>query len=214
MSSFAPLVRNGDHMTKTVDFIFDFASPNAYYAHRVIPGIEERTGAIFRYVPCLLGGIFKATGNQAPMITYANIKGKLAYDMLESRRFMARHGIDKFNMNPHFPVNTLLIMRGAIVAEADGRLPDYVEAVFHHMWEEPKKMDDPDIVAAALSQSGFDGNALLARTQEDAIKTKLVANTQAAVERGAFGIPTFYVGDEMFFGKERLGQIEELLGSR
>jgi 2-hydroxychromene-2-carboxylate isomerase len=198
-------------VTKTVDFIFDFASPNAYFVHKVVPVIGARTGARFNYVPCLLGGIFKATGNQAPMIANANIKGKSAYDTLETQRFIARHGLNQFKFNPNFPVNTLLIMRGAIAAEQDGKLMPYIEAVLHHMWEDPKKMDDPEVAAVALSSSGFDGPSLLAKTQDDAIKAKLVANTEMAVSRGAFGIPTFYVGDEMFFGKERLGQIEELL---
>jgi 2-hydroxychromene-2-carboxylate isomerase len=195
----------------TVDFIFDFASPNAYLVHKVLPGVVQRTGAAVNYIPCLLGGIFRATGNQAPMIQNANIKNKSAYDMLEFRRFIARHKLSAFVMNPHFPVNTLLIMRGAIVAQQDGVLDRYVDAVLHHMWEAPKKMDDPAIAAAALSESGFDGAALLARTQQDDVKATLMANTESAVARGAFGIPTFFVGDEMFFGKERLGQVEEAL---
>ncbi len=194
-----------------LDFIFDVASPNAYLAYRALPGVLERTGASLTVVPCLLGGIFKATGNQAPMLAFASIKNKLAYEQLEFRRFVQRHGLSAFTFNPHFPVNTLLIMRGAIVAEEDGRLDDYVEALLHHMWEAPKKMDDPDVAAAALSDSGFDGPALLARTQEPEIKAKLAANTARAVERGAFGVPTFFVGDAMFFGKERLGQVEEEL---
>jgi 2-hydroxychromene-2-carboxylate isomerase len=198
-------------MTKTVDFIFDVASPNAYFVHKVVPGIERRTGAKFNYIPCLLGGIFKATGNQAPMITFANVKGKVAYDMLEGQRFIKRHGLTAYTFNPHFPVNTLMMMRCAIVAEQDGELARYVDAVLHHMWEAPKKMDDPAVLVAALAESGFDGKAMLERTQNEAVKAKLVANTEAAVARGAFGVPTFYVGKEMFFGKERLGQVEELL---
>jgi 2-hydroxychromene-2-carboxylate isomerase len=195
----------------TVDFIFDFASPNAYFVHQVVPRIEARTGARFNYIPCLLGGIFRATGNQAPMITYANVPSKTAYDLLESKRFMARHNITRFTMNPHFPVNTLLVMRGALVAEMDGQLKSYIDVVLRHMWEEPKNMSDPNVAAAALSASGFDGHALLARTQDETVKAKLIANTDAAIDRGAFGVPTFYVGDQMFFGKERLGQVEELL---
>ena len=198
-------------MTKTVDFIFDFASPNAYFVHQVVPKIEARTGARFQYLPCLLGGIFRATGNQAPMITNANVRGKAAYDALETKRFMTRHDISQFRMNPHFPVNTLLVMRGALVAEMDGDLKRYIDVVLHHMWEQPKNMSDPEVVAAALSDSGFDGSAFVARAQADTVKSKLIANTDAAVRRGAFGVPTFYVGDEMFFGKERLGQVEELL---
>ncbi len=192
----------------TVDFIFDFASPNAYLSHHAIPGIEERTGAKFKYIPCLLGGIFKATGNQAPMIAFAGIKGKLEYDRLEMERFIKKHNIT-FNMNPHFPVNTLTIARGAIAAEIEGQLTEYIEAVLGHMWREPKKMDDPEVIVSALDASGFDGEAILEKTQDSAVKAKLVENTEAAVARGAFGIPTFYVGDEMFYGKDRLGQVEE-----
>jgi 2-hydroxychromene-2-carboxylate isomerase len=196
-------------MTKTVDFIFDFASPNAYMCHKVLPEIAARTGATFNYIPCLLGGIFKATGNQAPMMAFNGIKGKLEYDRLEIERFLKKHDLSKFAMNPHFPVNTLLLMRGAIAAEMDGRLMEYVDAGVAHMWEEGLKMDDPDVYAEAMTKAGFDGADLLARTQDPAVKQKLVDNTSAAVERGCFGIPTFFVGNEMFFGKERLGQMEE-----
>ncbi len=194
---------------KTIDFIFDFASPNAYLVHKVLPGMAAANGASVNYIPCLLGGIFKATNNKAPMIQFADIQNKREYDMLEFRRFIARHGLTKFEMNPHFPVNTLLIMRAAIVAQRDGRLMDYVDAVMHLMWEAPHKMDDPGVAAAALSAHGFDGPALLAQTQDEAIKAQLAQNTQAAVAHGAFGIPTFFVGEEMFFGKERLGQVME-----
>lgn len=196
-------------MTKTVDFIFDFASPNAYLCHKVLPEISARTGAAFNYIPCLLGGIFKSTGNQAPMMAFNGIKGKLEYDGLEMQRFIKKHALTKFAMNPHFPVNTLLLMRGAVAAEMDGRLMAYVDAGVAHMWEEGLKMDDPDVYADAMTKAGFDGADLLARTQDPAVKQKLVDNTAAAVERGCFGIPTFYVGDEIFFGKERLGQMEE-----
>ncbi|MGP1284154.1 MAG: 2-hydroxychromene-2-carboxylate isomerase [Parasphingopyxis sp.] len=196
-------------MSVTVDFIFDFASPNAYLVHRVLPGIVERTGATFRYIPCLLGGIFKATGNQAPMIAYAPIPNKLAYEQLEFRRFIESHALSDFNFNPHFPVNTVLLQRGALAAEREGRLMDYVEAGLHHMWEAPKKMDDAEVYADAMRESGFDGAALVEAAQDPAIKQALIDNSSAAVERGAFGIPTFFVGDEMFFGKERLGQVED-----
>ncbi|WP_299321800.1 2-hydroxychromene-2-carboxylate isomerase [Parasphingopyxis sp.] len=198
-------------MSTTVDFIFDFASPNAYLVHRVLPGIAERTGATFNYIPCLLGGIFKATGNKAPMVAYAPIPNKLAYEQLEFGRFIAKHQLSDFTFNPHFPVNTVLLQRGALVAERDGRLMDYVEAGLHHMWEAPKKMDDPEAYAAAMDESGFDGTALVEGAQDAGIKQKLIDNTSTAVERGAFGIPTFYVGDDMFFGKERLGQLEEAI---
>ena len=199
-------------MTKTLELIFDFGSPNAYLCMKALPELLDRTGADLTITPCLLGGIFKATGNKAPMVQYADAPAKLAYENLEMRRFIERHGLTKFRINPHFPVNTLTIMRGAIVAEDEGVLDDYVDAVNRAMWEEGLKMDDPEVIAAYLSANGFDGPALLARTQEPAIKAKLAQNTEAAVARGAFGIPTFFVRDEMFFGKDRLAQVEEALG--
>lgn len=198
-------------MSVTVDFIFDFGSPNAYLAHRILPAITQRTGATFRHVPCLLGGIFKATGNQPPMVAFGPVKGKMEYEMLENRRFIARHGLTRFQFNPHFPVNTLMLMRGAIAADVDGRLAEYVEAGLAAMWEQGLKMDEPDVYVTAMTKAGFDGASLLERMQDAAIKTKLVENTAAAVDRGAFGIPTFYVGEEMFFGKDRLGQVEEAI---
>ena len=196
---------------KTLELIFDFGSPNAYLTLKVLPELLERTGADLIITPCLLGGIFKATGNKAPMIQYAEAPAKLAYENLEMQRFIARHGLTKFRLNPHFPVNTLTIMRGAIVAEDEGNLDDYVDAVNRAMWEDELKMDDPEAIATFLSANGFDGPALLARTQEPEIKAKLVANTETAVARGVFGIPTFFVGDEMFFGKDRLDQVAEAL---
>ena len=198
-------------MTKTVEFLFDFGSPNAYLSHRVVPAIEVRTGARFVYTPVLLGGIFKLTNNQSPIVAFANVKNKLDYEMLETRRFVARHKLDAFTFNPHFPVNTLQIMRGAVAAEAEGMLAAYVEAVFQHMWERPKKMDDPEVIRAALTESGLDAERLLARTQDPRVKDTLAANTQRAVERGAFGVPTFFVGKEMYFGKDRLRDVEEEL---
>ena len=198
-------------MPKTIDFIFDFASPNAYFSHKALSGVLERTGATANYIHCLLGGIFKATGNQPPMMAFAGIKGKNEYDMLEIRRFIAKHQINKFTMNEAFPMNTVLIQRAALVAEQDGRQAEFIEAGLACMWEDNKKMDDADVFVAAITEKGFDGADLLARTQDPAIKAKLIANTEAAVERGVFGIPTFFVGDEMFFGKDRLGQVEEEL---
>ncbi len=198
-------------VTKTLELIFDFGSPNAYLAMKALPELLDRTGADLLITPCLLGGVFKATGNKAPMIQYADAPAKLAYENLEMRRFIEKHGLNKFRINPHFPVNTLTIMRGAIVADDEGALDDYIDAVNRAMWEDGLKMDDPEVIATFLSANGFDGPALLARTQEPEIKAKLVANTEAAVARGVFGIPTFFVGDAMFFGKDRLGQVEAAL---
>ncbi len=197
-------------MGKSVEFIFDFGSPNAYLAYRALPPILQRTGAELVLTPCLLGGIFKATGNQAPMLAFANIRGKLDYDMLEMRRFVARHGLSKFRLNPHFPINTLLLMRGMIAAGAE-RQRAYVEAVLAAMWEDGQAMGEPAVVARVLGAAGLDADAILAGAQTDAVKQTLVANTAAAVARGVFGIPTFFVGSEMFFGKDRLGQLEECL---
>ena len=198
-------------MPKTLDFIFDFASPNAYLAYKTLPQILARTGAELNLIPCLLGGIFKSTGNQAPMLAFGGIKGKLEYDQLEMRRFIEKHELSDFKFNPHFPVITLLMMRAALVAELDGRLIEYVDAGLKMMWEDGLKMDDPAVFVEAMTAAGFDGAALAERTQDPVIKAKLAENTEAAVARGAFGIPTFYVGEEMFFGKERLGQVEEAL---
>jgi len=195
------------------EFLFDFGSPNAYLAHQVVPDIEKRTGAKFVYVPVLLGGIFKATGNKSPMEAYGHIANKIAYEQLETRRFVARHKLDKYKFNPFFPVNTLGIMRGAVAAEQRGELPAYMNAVFHHMWEEPRKMDDPAVIRAALLESGLDADALLAAAQTPEVKEKLIGNTQAAVARGVFGIPTFFVNGEIFFGKDRLRDVEDALAA-
>ena len=195
------------------EFLFDFGSPNAFLVHRVIPEIEARTGAKFDYVPVLLGGVFKATGNKSPMEAFGHIPSKMAYEQLETQRFIRRHAITDFQFNPFFPVNTLNLMRMAVAAQAEGILPRYMDAVFHHMWIAPKKMDDPEIVKAALAESGLDP-ALLDRAQAPEVKAGLIANTEAAVKRGVFGIPTFFVGDEIFFGKDRLRDVEDAIAGR
>jgi 2-hydroxychromene-2-carboxylate isomerase len=195
-------------MSGKVEFHFDFGSPNAYFAHRVIPAIESRTGATFVYVPVLLGGVFKLTGNVSPAVSLQGIKNKPEYQALETRRFLARHAIETFQFNPHFPVNTLQIMRGAIVAQRDGCLDRYVDEVFRHMWSEPKKLDDPAVIADALTASGFDAARILAGGQDPEVKARLLANTEASVARGVFGSPSFFVGDELFFGKDRLDDVE------
>ena len=194
-----------------LEFMFDFASPNAYYCMQVLPDILERTGAEMEVVPVLLGGLFKLTGNQAPFVAFGGIKGKLDYDMLESKRFMEKHGITKFEFNPNFPMNTITIMRGLVAAGELGVADAYRDVVLAAMWEQGKKMDDPEVVASVWREGGLDADALLELIQTDPVKEKLKQTTQAAADRGAFGVPTFFVGDEIFFGKERLGQIEEEL---
>jgi 2-hydroxychromene-2-carboxylate isomerase len=198
---------------KTVEFHFDFGSPNAYFTHKLIPGIEARTGARFTYVPVLLGGVFKLTNNQPPMLAFSGVKNKLAYQHVEIERFIKRHGLTAFRMNPHFPVNTLLVMRGAVVAGMDGVLPAYVDAVFAAMWEDERNMADPTIAAAVLVKAGLDGGALLARTQDQDVKDELTDNTAMSVARGAFGSPTFFVEGEMYFGKDRMGEVEEAIAA-
>ena len=194
-----------------VEFHFDFGSPNAYLAHCVIPDIEQRTGARFRYVPILLGGVFKLTGNRSPIEAFAGVRNKLEYERLETDRFIRRHGITRFRGNPHFPVNTLRLMRGAVAADMDGMLAEYVGMVFHHMWEEPKKLDDADVMRAALDASGLDGARMVQRTEDPAVKQRLIANTEQSVGRGSFGAPTFFIGDQIFFGKDRLRDVEEAI---
>jgi len=197
-----------------VIFYFDFGSPNAYLAHKVIPAIEARTGANFTYVPALLGGIFKATGNRSPAEAFAGIPLKLAYEGKETRRFLARHGIADYAPNPHFPVNTLLIMRGAVAAKRLGLFEPYVEAVYRAMWVDRLKMDDPAVVKATLDAAGLPADQLLALTQDPDVKAELIANTEAAVAHGVFGSPSFLVGDELFFGKDRLRDVEEEIAAQ
>jgi len=196
-----------------IELLFDFGSPNAYLVWQVLPDLAARHDADLRVVPCLLGGLFKRTGNQAPMLAFAGIKGKLDYDMLETRRFIARHGLARFRMNPHFPVNTLLLMRGLIAARHRGEEAAYIAAGLAAMWEDERKMDDPDTFVAVFDAAGLDGAALLAATQDAQIKAELVAATEAAAARGAFGIPTLWVDGEIYFGKERLAQIEDQLAT-
>jgi 2-hydroxychromene-2-carboxylate isomerase len=192
-----------------VEFHFDFGSPNAYLAERVLPAIEQRTGVKFDYVPVLLGGVYKATNNMSPADSLRGIRNKPEYNALETRRFIARHNITGFKSNPFFPVNTLMLMRGAVAAQFEDMFEPYFRAAYHHMWEAPKKMDDPAIFRDAFLASDIDIDRLIARAREDDVKKKLIENTHDAVERGTFGSPTFFVGNEMFFGKDQLRDVEE-----
>ena len=196
-----------------VEFHFDFGSPNAYLSHLVIPALEKRTGVELEYVPVLLGGVFKLTGNRSPAESFAGIKNKPQYEQLEMDRFIRRHGITRFRMNPYFPVNTLAVMRGALAARSLGVFDRYVDEVYRHMWAEPKKLDDPAVLHAALTESGLDAERILALIETREIKDELLENTRRSVERGTFGSPTFYVGDEIFFGKDRLRDVEEMISS-
>jgi 2-hydroxychromene-2-carboxylate isomerase len=192
-----------------VEFLFDFGSPNAYLAQLLIPAIERRTGVKFDYVPVLLGGIFKATGNRSPAESLRGIKNKPEFMAIETQRFIRRHNITTFRQNPFFPVNTLMLMRGAVAAEVEGVFEAYFRAAYHHMWEEPKKMDDLEVFRAAFKASGLDIDRLMARAQQGDVKQRLIDLTNDAVNRGAFGSPTFFVGNEMFFGKDQLRDVED-----
>jgi 2-hydroxychromene-2-carboxylate isomerase len=196
-----------------VEFHFDFGSPNAYLSHLVLPEIEKRTGVKFEYVPVLLGGVFKATNNRSPAQSLVGIKNKPEYERIEMNRFIKRHGITRFKSNPFFPVNTLMMMRGAVAARQLCVFERYVDEMFRNMWGDPKKMDDPSIYRAALDEVGLPTAKIVELIETQPVKDELIANTQRSVERGTFGSPTFYVGDEIFFGKDRLRDVEELIAA-
>jgi 2-hydroxychromene-2-carboxylate isomerase len=198
-------------MTKRLEFIFDFGSPNAYLAYRVLPPILARTGAELVITPCLLGGLFKLTDNRPPLVAFAGVKGKVEYEKLEIKRFIAKHGLTKFRMNPHFPVNTLMLMRGLVAARLRGDEAAYLEVGLQGLWEEGLKLDDKEVLARRTAEAGLDATRLLEDAQLPGVKQSLAETTDAVARRGAFGIPTFFVGEEMFFGKERLAQVEEEL---
>jgi 2-hydroxychromene-2-carboxylate isomerase len=193
----------------TVEFHFDFGSPNAYLSHLVLPQIEKRTGVKFEYVPILLGGVFKLTNNRSPAQSLVGIKNKPEYERLEMTRFIRRHGITRFQRNPFFPVNTLMLMRGDGAAQSLSVFERYVDEMYRHMWAEPKKLDDPNMLRAALEESGLDSERFFALIQTPEVKDRLLENTRRSVERGTFGAPTFFVGEEIFFGKDRLRDVEE-----
>ena len=199
----------GSEPVTEVQFLFDFGSPNAFLSHRVIPEIEQRTGVRFAYVPILLGGLFKLTGNQSPAAAFAGIKNKPEYNRLEMQRFIARHDIADFVFNPHFPVNTLQLMRGAVAAQELGVFGRYVDAIYDAMWTDGLDLGQPEVVAATLTAAGLPVEPLLALSQAPEIKQRLLDNTQRAFERGAFGSPSFLVGNELYFGKDRLREVEE-----
>ena len=201
-------------MSVSIEFHFDFGSPNAYLCHLVIPDLEKRTGKPVEYVPILLGGVFKATNNVSPAISLQGIKNKGEYQALEIQRFLVRYGITDFARNPFFPVNTLKIMRGAIAAQRLDCFDRYVAEVYRHMWAEPKKMDEPDVIRQALESAALPVDEIFAGMVLPETKQALIANTNRSVEMGAFGSPTFFVDGEIFFGKDKLWEVEEMLSSQ
>lgn len=196
-------------MSLKVEFHFDFGSPNAYFAHRVIPGIEQRTGVRFDYVPVLIGGVFKATNNKSPMETLAGVKNKPEYNAIETERFKRKHDIVEFRWNPFFPVNTLTIMRGAIHARNAGFGPAYIDAIYRGLWEQELNLADVSVIESALLAADMPAREILEKTTEETIKLQLIDNTSRSVSRGSFGSPTFFVGNEIYFGKDRLREVEE-----
>ena len=192
-----------------VEFHFDFGSPNAYLSHRAIPSIEKRTGVKFTYIPVLIGGVFKATGNASPAVTLQGIKNKPEYQRIEMLRFLKKHNISDYNQNPFFPVNTLQIMRGAIFAQSQDYYERYIDEIYRHMWCEPKKMDDAEVIRAAFEESGLPADAIFEGMQDPKVKQILIDNTSRSVEMGAFGSPTFFVENEIFFGKDKLVDVED-----
>lgn len=200
-------------MANRVELIFDFVSPNAYLVWWPLREIVKRTGAELDVTPVFLAGMHKLTGNAPPMIRNKDVKGKVEYDMLEMQRFIVKHQLDKYRLHPQFPFNSITLQRMLLAADQDGRGVQFVEAMLPAIWEDGVDVLNPETLGAAVAKAGFDAKDLFERAQTDAVKQALAANADHAVERGAFGIPTMFVGPkggdtEMFFGKERLDQVE------
>ena len=195
-------------MTKTVEFFFDFGSPTAYLAWTQLPKLAADCGARLKYRPMLLGGVFKATGNASP----ATVAAKGRWMNADLPRWAVRWGVP-YTRNPHFPINTLTLMRGAVGLLM--RQPDdfkrYADAVYHAMWVEPRNLGDAAELATVLAAAGFDAEAFMALVGDPEVKAQLVANTEASVARGVFGAPTCFVGDTLFFGQDRLDFVREAL---
>lgn len=195
-------------MTVTIDFFFDFGSPNAYLCLRVLPDIEARIGKVFVIKPVLLGGVFRATNNQPPFEAFAGVPAKLAYERLEMERFISKHGLGKFMSNPFFPINTLAMMRGAHAAIKMGVIDTYIEAVVSAMWEQQLDMGQMEVLTGVLDAAGLPTADIVRESQTPEVKQALMDATQELIDRGGFGIPTFFVGAGMFFGKDRLREVE------
>ncbi|MDA0755366.1 MAG: 2-hydroxychromene-2-carboxylate isomerase [Proteobacteria bacterium] len=197
-----------------VDFIFDVASPNAYFCHKLIPEFKKRTGVEFEYVPCLLGGIMKLSGNQPPFVAFADIPNKNKYQSLEIERFIKQHQLKEFKFNSSFPMNTVQLQRGALAAQELGIFERYLEVILEAMWEKDINLADLDILKLTLSENNIDAESLIKIITSQACKDKLITNTTDAVNRGAFGVPTFFFDEQIFFGKDHLYQLEEYINSK
>jgi 2-hydroxychromene-2-carboxylate isomerase len=194
-------------VSKTVEFYFDVGSPTAYLAHKRLQQLRAQYGLELRYMPMLLGGVFKASGNTSPIAIPAKGKYMLEQDL---PRFAARYGVPLI-FNPHFPINTLNLMRAAVAAQQLGCDDAYLDRVFDAIWVEKKNMGDATVVEQVLADAGLDAGALIARSQDPEVKALLVANTEAAVARGVFGAPTLFMDGAMYFGQDRLDFIEQAL---
>ncbi len=196
-----------------IEFHYDFGSPNAYLVHKAIPAIEQQTGIQFEYVPILLGGVFKATNNVSPAVSMQGISNKPDYQIIETARFCRQHKIEPQVNNPFFPVNTLKMMRGATYARDKAFYMDYINAMYSAMWEQAQKMDEDDLIAAALDGAGLPTQEIIAGMSDPVVKQKLIEQTEASVARGTFGSPTLYVGDDIYFGKDKLRDAIEAAAS-
>ena len=196
-----------------VDFIFDVASPNMYFCHKLIPDFKERTGVEFEYIPCLLGGIMKLSGNQPPFVAFAEIPNKNKYQLIEIERFIKQHQLKEFKFNSNFPMNTVQIQRGALAAIELGIFDEYLKIILEAMWEKNLNLADIDIFQSTLSENNIDAVSIMEIITSQDCKDKLIANTTDAVNRGAFGVPTFFFENQIFFGKDHLHQLEEYIYS-
>ena len=195
-------------MVKNIEFHFDFGSPTAYLAYTQLKLIAERNETKIEYYPILLGGVFKATGNNPPAAVPA--KGK--YMMVDLQRYANKYRVP-YERNPYFPVNTLALMRGAVSYQDDGDFIKYIEVMFRNMWIEPKNLNDEEVLKKVLIENNFDVEDFIIRITDQNVKDKLISNTENAVNKGAFGAPTMFVGDQMFFGQDRVEFVEEYLNS-
>ncbi|MDK3018265.1 2-hydroxychromene-2-carboxylate isomerase [Pseudodonghicola flavimaris] len=186
-----------------IEFLYDFVSNNSYLVHQVLPGIAAQHGVKLRYTPVFLGAVFKATGNAPPFVTFRDVPAKLAYQTKEIERFIARHDI-RYHMSPHFPLNTLPVLRGAIYARGQPWEADYIDAIFNAMWIHGQQIDRPEVIEDILTEAGLPKARILAAMEDPEIKAKLTETTDQAVARGVFGAPSMLLGEELFFGKDSL----------
>ena len=197
-----------------IEFYFDFGSPNSYLSHLVIPKIEQRKKVKFDYIPILLGGVFKLTGNKSPAESLIGIKNKGEYAEIETNRFLKKNEINNYKFNPDFPINTLALMRGATFAKEKPYYHSYIKCIYQSMWEKPKKLDELSVFETVLKEYNLPSEEIIYGAQKKETKQMLIDKTSEAVEKGVFGSPTFFVENEIFFGKDRLEEVEREIEKR